>query len=50
MQVLCDFTHMRNVRNKTNEQKERKRQTKQQTLNYREQTDGSQKGGGWGDG
>ena len=25
-------------------------QTKKQTLNYREQTDGDQRGGGWGDG
>ena len=29
---------------------EREKQTKKQTLSYREQTDGYQKGGGWGDG
>ena len=39
---------MWNLRNKTNDQ--RKRQTKKQTLNYREQTDGYQKGRGWRDG
>jgi len=27
---------------------EKKRQTKKQTLDYREQTDGYQRGGGWG--
>ena len=30
--------------------KEKKRQTRKQTLNNREQTDGYQKGGGWGAG
>ena len=42
-----DFTHMWNLRKKTKEQrgkKKRERQTKKQTLNYREQTDGSQRG------
>ena len=28
--------------------KKKKRETKKQTLNYREQTDGYQRGGGWG--
>ena len=44
---------MWNLSSKTNEQRktrERERQIKKQTLNYREQTDGYQKGGGWGDG
>lgn len=39
---------MWNSRNKTNIGKER--QTKKQTLNYREQMDGSQKADGVGDG
>ena len=43
---------MWNLRNKTNEQREKERerekQTKKQTLNYREQTDGYQRGGGGG--
>ena len=30
--------------------KEKERQTKKQTLNYREQTDGCQRGGKWGNG
>ena len=37
-----DFTHVWNLRNKTNEQRkkrERERETKKQTLNYKEQTD-----------
>ena len=43
---------MWNLRNKTNEQrgKKRQRQTRKQTLNYREQADGYQRGGGCGDG
>ena len=44
---------MQNLRNKTNEQREKRekeRQTKKQTLKYSEQTDGYQRGGGWGDG
>ena len=32
------------------EREKKKRQTKKQTLNYREQMDGYQRGGGWGDG
>ena len=47
-----DFTHMWNLRNKTNEQskkREQERQTKKQTLNYREQTDSCQRGGWQGD-
>ena len=34
----------------TGKKRERERQTKKQTLNYREQTDGYQKGDGWEDG
>ena len=41
-----DFTHMWNLRNKTNEHGEKYRQTQKQPLNYREQTDGYQMGGG----
>ena len=41
-----DFIHMWNLRNKTNEEKNR--QTKKQSLNYREQIDGYQKGDGGG--
>ena len=37
------ISHMWNLRNKP------KRQTKQQTLNYKEQTDGYQRAGGVGD-
>ena len=44
--IPYDFTHVWNLRNKTNEQRQKKeRLTKKQTLNYREQTCGSQKGG-----
>ena len=40
---------MQNLKIQTNEQrgKKRERQTKKQTLNYREQTDGYQMRGGW---
>ena len=41
---------MWNLRNKTNKQGGKKRQTKKQTLNCREQTDGYQRGDGWGHG
>jgi len=44
-QILYDFTHMWNLRNKTNEQRKKKRII---TLNSREQTDGYQRGGGQG--
>ena len=39
-QISYDFTHMWILRSKTNEQrgKKRERQTKKQTLSYREQT------------
>ena len=39
-QIPYDLTHMWNLRNRTNEQRkrERERETKKQTLNYREQT------------
>ena len=53
-QIPYDFTNMWNLRNKTNEQREKERereregQTKKETLNHREQTDGYQRGcGGW---
>ena len=41
-QIPYDFTHLWNLRNKTNEQRGGKgeKQTKKQTLNYREQTVG----------
>ena len=47
-QIPYDFTHMCNLRNKTNEQigGKRERQTKKQTLDYREQLDVYQRGGG----
>jgi len=45
-QIPYDFTHTWNLKNKTNEQK--MGQTRKQTLNYREQIDGYQSGGGWG--
>jgi len=42
---------MWNLRNKTNKGGgKRDRQTKKQTLNYREQTDGYHRGCGWADG
>ena len=45
-QILYDFMHMWNLRNKTNKQREkRQKKHKKQTLNYREQTDGYQMGG-----
>ena len=44
--MLYDFTHVWNLRNKTNEQRGRKEANQKQTLNYREQTDGYQRGGG----
>ena len=44
---------MQNLRNRTikgeKNKRERERQTKKQTLNYRKQTGGYQKGGEWGD-
>ena len=43
-----DFTLMWNLRNETNEQRRKKREANQQTLNYREQTDGCQRGGDGG--
>ena len=36
--------------NKRTNEKKRERQAMKQTLNYREQTGGYQRGGGWGDG
>ena len=51
-QIPYSFTHTWNLRNKTNKQKGKKkeRQIKKQTLHYREQTDGHQRGGERGDG
>ena len=50
-QTPYDIIHTWNLRNETNEQRGRKeRQTKKQTPNYGEQTDGHQRGGGWGEG
>ena len=44
-QILYDFTHMWNLRNKANKQrKKRERQTKKQIHNYGEQIDGNQEG------
>ena len=40
---------MWNLRNKRNKGKPKK-QTKSQTLSYRKQTDGCERGGGWEDG
>ena len=50
-QIPYDFTHMWNLRNKTNEERKREREkkTKEQTLNYREQSDCYQRGDGWKD-
>ena len=47
-QITCDFAHMQNLRNKTNNQREKKRerQIKKQTLDSREQADGQQRKGG----
>ena len=46
--IPYDLTHMWNLRNKINEQKQKTEKTNQkQTLNYREQTDGFQRGGEW---
>jgi len=42
-QIPYDFTHMKNLRNKTN--KGKKRQPKNKILKYREQTAGCQRGG-----
>ena len=48
-----DFTFMWNLLRKTNEQRkkkeERESEIKKKTLNSGEQTDRSQRGGGWGD-
>ena len=56
-QIPYDFTHMWNLRNKTNEQggKEKRETEKErgkpnQETDYREHTDGYQRGGGWRDG
>ena len=47
----CDFTGMRNLRNKTNEQRGKKRESNKKTdPYYTEQTDGCQRGGVFGDG
>ena len=47
-QIPHDFIHMLNLRNK---QREKEREAIQNTsLNCRQQIDGYQRGGGWGDG
>ena len=40
-----DVTHLWNLRNKISEQRKKMRQTQNQTVNYKEQTDGYQRGG-----
>ena len=42
------FTYTWNLRDKQAKEKERERETKKQILNYREHTDGHQRGGGGG--
>ena len=50
-EIPYDFTHMWNLRNKTNKGKQKERdKPKNQTLNYREQTEGYQSRSGWRDG
>ena len=47
-QIPQDFTHIWNLRNKRNKQSGKKRETKKETLNYREHTGCFQRGGrGW---
>ena len=50
--MIFDFTHMWNLRNKTDEHRDRDRegggQTRKQTFNYGEQTEGYWKEGGQG--
>ena len=46
--IPYDPPHMWNLRNQTNEQRKKERQTKEQTLNCRKQTDGYHWRGGWG--
>ena len=46
-EIPYDFTPLWVLRNKTSKGKQ-KGQTKEQTLNYREQIDDYQRGGGWG--
>lgn len=43
-QIPCDLTHMWSLRKK----KQEKRQPQKRTINSTEQTDGLQRGGGWG--
>ena len=48
---IYDISHLWNLRNKTDEQREEKKrdtQTRKKTLNYREQSGGDQRRGGWG--
>ena len=47
---IYNSIHMWTLRNKTSKEKEIELQGKKQTLNYRKQTDGYQRGSGWGDG
>ena len=48
-QILYDFTHV-GFKKQNKQVRGKKDKTNQQTLNYREQTDGYQMGGGWGNG
>ena len=48
-QIPYDLTLMWNLRNKINEQRGKKRGKPRNTLNYREQCDGYQRGGEWRD-
>lgn len=42
-QIPYDFTHMWNLKNKTNDHRGKKRGKLRNRLNYREQTDGDQR-------
>ena len=49
-QIPYVFTHMCNLRNKIMDMGGKKeRETKKQTLSYREQTNDCQRGSGWGE-
>lgn len=45
-QIAYDFTRVESKK-RTKEKKKKKDKPKKQTLNYREQTDGYQRGSGW---
>ena len=46
--LICGISETKQMNKGKKRERDRERQTKNQTLNYREQTDGYQKGGGWG--